>query len=81
MTDMVFNQPQLITNDHDWVQRGYMIEDACNPSRPECHNGGIPIPSGKLLVKDQKGGYDLIDETDTAHPLRQRPAATDQKQG
>lgn len=60
-TTKVFEAPSLIFDQHDWRQEGYMITDVCSPSRPDCHRVGIPIPSGKVLVK--KGGrYDLRDE-------------------
>ncbi len=61
-TTMVFNRDDLVVNDHEWQQQGYMITDVCNPSTPMCHHVGIPIPSGKLLIKTEKGEYDLVDE-------------------
>lgn len=60
-TDTIFNVPALVVDQHSWVQEGYMIHDRCQPSTPTCVHAGIPIPSGKLLIK--KGdSYDLIDE-------------------
>lgn len=60
-TSAVFDKPKLVVNEHEWVQRGYMIEDVCNPSKATCEHVGIPIPFGRLLIKT-KGGYDLVDE-------------------
>lgn len=60
-TTTVFTQPQLVINDHDWIQRGYMIEHNCHTMMPHCENVGIPIPSGTLLIKDEQG-YRLVDE-------------------
>lgn len=60
-TAQVFTPSPLHINDHDWRQEGYMITDVCSPSRPDCQYVGIPIPSGKLLVK-RGGTYDLVDE-------------------
>jgi hypothetical protein len=61
-TSTVFNQPSLDVDSHDWVQQGYMITDTCSPKTSACQPVGIPIPSGKLLIK-KDGRYDLIDET------------------
>lgn len=60
-TDAVFNQPKLVVDEHDWLQEGYMIRDNCQPSRMNCVNAGIPIPSGQMLIKE-KGAYKLVDE-------------------
>jgi hypothetical protein len=60
-TPNVFDKPALVFNDHKWIQQGYEVIDDCNPKTPACHPGGIPIPSGKTLVKRGKE-YDLIDE-------------------
>lgn len=60
-TDAVFDLPPLQGNEHDWQQQGYMLSDACNPSKPTCVNVGIPIKSGSLLIKDRRG-YHLVDE-------------------
>ena len=60
-TPQVFEPVELVINHHDWQQEGYMITDVCSPSRPDCQNVGIPIPSGKLLIK-KEGKYDLVDE-------------------
>lgn len=60
-TTTVFDVPQLDISAHDWLQQGYHIVDNCNPTRPDCHQGGIPIPTGKTLVK-RGGAYDLVDE-------------------
>lgn len=60
-TVTVFDQPELKVNEHDWVQQGYFITDCCNPKKPTCHSGGIPIPSGKVLIKTERG-YDLRNE-------------------
>lgn len=60
-TTQVFDRPSMIFDQHEWRQEGYMITDVCHPSRPDCHHVGIPIPTGKVLVK--KGdGYDLVNE-------------------
>lgn len=61
-TTTVFTRDDLVINNHEWQQQGYMITDICNPSTPMCHHVGIPIPAGKVLVKSKKGEYDLIDE-------------------
>ncbi len=60
-TNQVFEAPELVVSEHEWRQQGYMITDICNPSKPTCQHVGIPIPSGKLLIK-KNGGYDLVDE-------------------
>lgn len=60
-TTQVFEAPKLKIKDHEWLQRGQMIEDNCNPQRMDCVNAGIPIPFGKMLVK-VKGAYDLVPE-------------------
>lgn len=60
-TETVFDQPQIEFNHHQWVQEGYFVRDVCTPSTIVCHQGGIPIPSGKVLVKSN-GQYDLKDE-------------------
>lgn len=60
-TTKVFDVPQLVVDQHEWRQEGYYIMDACSPGRPDCHNVGIPIPSGNTLIK-KEGRYDLIPE-------------------
>ncbi len=60
-TDAVFEQPELRFNDHTWQQQGYMLHDMCRNKGAGCHDGGIPIPNGRLLVK-RAGGYDLVSE-------------------
>jgi hypothetical protein len=60
-TETVFDRPQLVINEHEWQQQGYMITDVCNPHTINCQHVGIPIPSGKLLIKS-KEGYALVDE-------------------
>jgi hypothetical protein len=60
-TETVFDRPALEFDSHEWQQEGYFITDVCKTVRPDCHPGGIPIPSGSLLVKDAKG-YRLVDE-------------------
>lgn len=59
--EAVFDRPALEFDSHEWMQQNYHITDTCNPSRPDCHPGGIPIPNGKLLLKIH-GRYDLVDE-------------------
>lgn len=76
-TTTVFDPTPMKADEHDWMQRGYMIMDACQPSRPECHNGGIPIKPGQLLVKDAKGNYRFEDETDATIPERQQQRPTE----
>lgn len=61
-TDTVFDVPALVMNEHNWRQEGYMIHDVCDPSTGACQSMGIPIQSGKMLVKDKKKGYELVDE-------------------
>lgn len=56
-TTTVFDQPLLDFDKHTWVQQGYMIYDKCGT----CMEQGIPIPSGKTLIKTG-GHYDLVDE-------------------
>jgi hypothetical protein len=63
-TETIFDPPQLNTSEHEWLQQGYMITDNCKSKKPTCHHGGIPIGSGKMLFKDDKGNYDIKDETD-----------------
>lgn len=60
-TDTVFDRPYLEFDSHEWLQEGYTVRDNCNPGGPSCESVGIPIPSGKLLVK-KNGRYDLVDE-------------------
>lgn len=60
-TSTVFNRPALHFDSHEWVQQGYMIQDNCRPRTPNCEAVGIPIPSGKLLIKID-GRYELVDE-------------------
>lgn len=60
-TTAVFDQPKLVIDEHEWVQRGYMIEDNCRPKRANCLAIGAPIPTGKLLIKE-KGRYKLVSE-------------------
>jgi len=60
-TDKVFDRPAMDFQSHDWMQQNYMITDNCQPHRADCHNVGIPIPSGKTLIK-KDGRYDLVDE-------------------
>jgi len=60
-TPHVFDAPELVGNDHEWVQEGYFITDACDPKTPGCHAGGLPIGGGNLLIKE-KGVYRIVDE-------------------
>lgn len=60
-TTKIFDRPEMTFDDHDWQQQGYMITDICSPKRADCHNVGIPIPSGKMLVK-RNGKYDIVPE-------------------
>lgn len=60
-TDMVFDAPVMIADQHVWQQEGYYITDACNPSRLDCQHVGIPIGNGKMLIKDT-GAYRIVDE-------------------
>lgn len=60
-TTTVFNRPALQFDSHEWQQQGYMVQDVCSPSTADCHTVGIPIPSGKMLIK-KDGGYDLVNE-------------------
>lgn len=60
-TPTVFDRPSLAFDEHDWVQEGYMIRDNCSLPKMTCEPVGIPIPSGKTLVKVE-GAYDLVDE-------------------
>jgi hypothetical protein len=60
-TEQVFEAPELVVNTHDWIQRGYIIEDNCQPHQVTCVAAGIPIGVGNLLIKD-KGGYRLVNE-------------------
>lgn len=64
-TQQVFDRPQMRFDQHTWQQEGYYLTDICNPHTADCHNVGIPIPTGKLLIK-KNGRYDLVDETDVA---------------
>lgn len=60
-TSTVFDRPALEFDTHSWLQEGYIVRDVCSPATAACEPVGIPIPSGKLLVK-QDGRYDLVDE-------------------
>lgn len=60
-TDTVFDQPKLVVNEHEWLQSGYMMTDNCSPARMNCINAGIPLPNGKMIVKE-KGAYKIVDE-------------------
>lgn len=60
-TETVFDQPQLHFEAHKWQQEGYFITDVCSVARADCHPGGIPIPNGSMLIRDEKG-YRLVDE-------------------
>lgn len=60
-TQMVFDRPTLEFDKHDWLQQGYIVTDNCKPHTSACEAVGIPIPSGKLLIK-KDGRYDLVDE-------------------
>lgn len=61
MTETVFEAPELIFDDHTWLQMGYMAFDHCSPRLPHCLDNPIPLPNGKLLKK--KGGhYTLVNE-------------------
>lgn len=60
-TPQVFEAPKLKIAEHDWLQEGYYIRDNCAVPKISCIPGGLPIPSGKVLVKNT-GGYELIDE-------------------
>ena len=44
---------------HEWIQRGYTIEDVCKNC--PIGNVGINIASGQLLIKEN-GHYKLVDE-------------------
>lgn len=61
-TSTVFDRPTLEFDQHEWQQQGYMLTDVCSPHNSSCEPVGIPIPSGKLLIR-KDGHYDLIDET------------------
>lgn len=60
-TSTVFDRPKLEIDQHDFQQQGYMITDVCSPKTAACEPVGIPIPSGKLLIR-KDGHYDLVDE-------------------
>lgn len=57
-TEQVFELPKVDFQKHKWVQKGYEIIDSCDG----CLRQGIPIPYGKMLVKEG-GKYKIIDET------------------
>lgn len=56
-TSTVLDVPNLVIDDHIWIQQGYHIIEQCHDHR------GIPIPNGKMLIKKADGRYDLVDET------------------
>lgn len=56
-TTQIFDAPEFEFNKHHWVQQGYELIDMC----PNCPRQGVPIPFGKMLVKE-KGVYKLVDE-------------------
>lgn len=60
-TTKVFEPQPMDFTAHVWRQEGYMISDVCSPSRPDCQHVGIPIPTGKMLVK-VNGHYDIVPE-------------------
>jgi hypothetical protein len=60
-TATVFDRPALAFDSHEWQQQGYMVTDICQPRTSACEPVGIPIPSGKLLIR-KDGRYDLVDE-------------------
>jgi hypothetical protein len=60
-TETVFEPQQLVFDDHKWLQQGYHLTDVCSPQTAACHTGGIPIPNGKMLVK-QGEKYALVNE-------------------
>ena len=60
-TENVFDKPAVVFDDHTWVQMGYMLHDHCTPRTAACQEQGIPIPSGKVLVRRNRR-YTLIDE-------------------
>jgi hypothetical protein len=60
-TATIFDKPALQFDTHTWQQEGYMLRDVCNPANSSCEPVGIPIPSGKLLIR-KDGSYDLVDE-------------------
>lgn len=60
-TSTVFDRPALEFDSHDWQQQGYTLHDMCSPRTAACQEIGVPIPSGKLLVR-KDGKYDLVDE-------------------
>lgn len=68
-TTQVFDRPDMIFDHHEWRQEGYMITDVCSPSRPDCHHVGIPIPTGKMLVK-VNGRHELVMEGGTPRQTR-----------
>jgi hypothetical protein len=61
-TEQVFDAPELVINQHEWIQQGYYITDVCSPKKLDCYTGGIPIPYGKMLIR-KDGRYDLTDES------------------
>ena len=60
-TENVFETPPVVFDEHKWIQMGYMLHDHCQPRTSACQEQGIPIPSGKVLVRRNRT-YTLIDE-------------------
>lgn len=56
-TSQVFDAPTLDFSGHQWIQRGYELIDSC----PACPKQGIPIPAGKMLIRED-GKYSIVDE-------------------
>jgi hypothetical protein len=55
MTETVLNIPEMIPQDHQWIQQGRHILDIDD----QCPKAAVEIPTGMTLIKDEKG-YRLV---------------------
>jgi hypothetical protein len=60
-TPTVFEKPPLEFDTHEWLQEGYIMRDVCSQPTSACEPVGIPVPTGKTLVK-KDGRYSFISE-------------------
>lgn len=61
MTEAILDRPELVFNDHEWLQMGYVAYDHCQPRTMACQEMGLTLPTATVLKK-RDGKYVIEDE-------------------
>lgn len=67
MTETVLNIPQLIPQDHQWIQQGRHIIDIDD----QCPKAAVSIPPEMTLIKDANG-YRLVSDKEAVELNRRK---------